>query len=190
MAVSHTPCVASPLPWRTNATIIHGHFLQNVVKCKSGIKRSITHMSRACKTTGTFSVGFMSWVPTNTTYRDGDLTLSRLAQSVSCLATGWTTERSRFDPWQKRKDFSSSFCVQTSSGAHPATCKMGTGVLSPGLKCDRGVTLTTHPHIVPRSRMSRSYTPLHPSSSLECSGTALTLTSYSVSYSSNPNCIF
>jgi hypothetical protein len=33
------------------------------------------------------------------------------------------------------------------------------GVLSPGLKRGRGVTLTTHLHLVPRSRMSRSYTP-------------------------------
>jgi hypothetical protein len=32
------------------------------------------------------------------------------------------------------------------------------GVLSPGVKRDRGVTLTTHPHLVPRSRMSMSYT--------------------------------
>jgi hypothetical protein len=32
------------------------------------------------------------------------------------------------------------------------------GVLSPGVKRDRGVTLTTLPHLVPRSWMSRSYT--------------------------------
>jgi hypothetical protein len=32
------------------------------------------------------------------------------------------------------------------------------GVLSPGVKCGQGVTLTTHPHLVPRSRMSSSYT--------------------------------
>jgi hypothetical protein len=32
------------------------------------------------------------------------------------------------------------------------------GVLSPGLKRGRGVTLTTHPRLVPRSKMSRSYT--------------------------------
>jgi hypothetical protein len=32
------------------------------------------------------------------------------------------------------------------------------GVLSPGVKCGRGVKLTTNPHLVPRSRMSRSYT--------------------------------
>jgi len=28
---------------------------------------------------------------------------------------------------------------------------VGTGVLSPGVKRGRGVTLTTHPHLVPRS---------------------------------------
>jgi hypothetical protein len=32
------------------------------------------------------------------------------------------------------------------------------GVLSPGVKRGRGVTLTTHPHLVPRPWMSRSYT--------------------------------
>jgi hypothetical protein len=32
------------------------------------------------------------------------------------------------------KDFSSNLCVQTGSGAHPASCTMGTGVLSLGLK--------------------------------------------------------
>jgi hypothetical protein len=32
------------------------------------------------------------------------------------------------------------------------------GVLSPRVKRGRGVTLTTHPHLVPRLSMSRSYT--------------------------------
>jgi hypothetical protein len=57
------------------------------------------------------------------------------------------------------KDFFSRLCVQTGSGAHPASCTMGTGVLSPGVKRGRGVTLTTHPHLEPRSRMSTSYIP-------------------------------
>jgi hypothetical protein len=35
-------------------------------------------------------------------------------------------------------DFSSSLCVQTGSGAHPASCTMGTGVLSPGGKSAAG----------------------------------------------------
>jgi hypothetical protein len=32
------------------------------------------------------------------------------------------------------KDFSSSLCVQTGSGAHPASCTMGTGGPLPGGK--------------------------------------------------------
>jgi hypothetical protein len=32
------------------------------------------------------------------------------------------------------KDFSSSLCVQTGSGAHPASCIMGTGGTFPGGK--------------------------------------------------------
>jgi hypothetical protein len=36
------------------------------------------------------------------------------------------------------------------------------GVLSPGVKRGRSVTLTTHPHLVPRSRMIRSCTSFHP----------------------------
>jgi hypothetical protein len=58
----------------------------------------------------------------------------------------------RFDDWAigvpspaEAKYFSSSLCVQTGSGAHTASCTMGTGVLSLGLKRGRGVTLTTHP---------------------------------------------
>jgi hypothetical protein len=38
-------------------------------------------------------------------------------------------------------DFSSSLCVQTGSGAHPV--QWVSGVLFPGIKSGRGVTLTT-----------------------------------------------
>jgi hypothetical protein len=47
------------------------------------------------------------------------------------------------------------------------------GVLSPGLKRGWGVTLTIHPHLVPRSRMSRSYTSSPTSAFIACSGTVL-----------------
>jgi hypothetical protein len=45
--------------------------------------------------------------------------------------------------------------VQTEPGAHPASCKMGTGSFT-GVKCGRGVLLTTHPFLVPRSWKSRA----------------------------------
>jgi hypothetical protein len=71
-----------------------------------------------------------------------------------CLNTDWMTGvRSS----AKATDFSSSFCVQTGSEAHPASCTMGTGGPFDGVKRGRGVKLTTHPHLVPKSRNSRSY---------------------------------
>jgi hypothetical protein len=42
--------------------------------------------------------------------------------SVS-IVSGWL----RFDPQQRRKDYFSSLCVKTGSGAHPDSCTMGTG---------------------------------------------------------------
>jgi hypothetical protein len=36
------------------------------------------------------------------------------------------------------EDFSSSLCVQTGSGAHPASCPMVTGGPSPGVKARPG----------------------------------------------------
>jgi hypothetical protein len=69
--------------------------------------------------------------------------------------------------------FSSNFCVHTSSEGHPASCPMGTGVLSPSVKRELNVTLTTHTHPVPRSWMNRSYTSSPPPASpLVCYGTA------------------
>jgi hypothetical protein len=56
------------------------------------------------------------------------------------------------------KEFFCSLCVQTSFGAHPASCTMGTGGPCPRLMSSKGVTLATHPHLVPRLRMRRSYT--------------------------------
>jgi hypothetical protein len=49
--------------------------------------------------------------------------------------------------------------VQTGTGAHPASCAMGTGSFLG--QSGRGMTLTTHPLLAPRLRMSRA-TPLLP----------------------------
>ena len=43
----------------------------------------------------------------------------------------------------------------SSPGGDPASSKMGTGSF-PGVKCGRGVLLTTHPLLVPRSWKSRA----------------------------------
>jgi hypothetical protein len=56
------------------------------------------------------------------------------------------------------RDFSFNLCVHTGSGANRASVQWVPGVLCPELNRRRGVTLTTHPLLVPRSRMSRSYT--------------------------------
>jgi hypothetical protein len=78
-----------------------------------------------------------------------------VAQAVWCLTKGWTIGvRSPTEA----EDFSSSLCVQTGSGAHTQPpVQWVPGVPSPGVKRGRGVMLTTHPHLVPRLSMSRSY---------------------------------
>jgi len=58
------------------------------------------------------------------------------------LRAGWSGIESRWG-----RDFPP---VQTGHGAHPISCTMGTGSF-PGVKCGRGVLLTTHPLLVPRS---------------------------------------
>jgi len=45
--------------------------------------------------------------------------------------------------------------VQTGSGAHPSSCKMGVGSL-PEVNCGRCVLLTTHPLLVPRTWKCRA----------------------------------
>ena len=63
-----------------------------------------------------------------------------------CLPTGWTVKGSNPDGARF------SVPVQTGSEAHPASCTMGTGFF-PGVRCGRGVTLTPHPLLVPRSKI-------------------------------------
>jgi hypothetical protein len=57
-----------------------------------------------------------------------------------------------------RRDFPP---MQTGPGAHPACCKMGTGSF-PGVKCGRGVLLTTHPPSSATVMEQYSYTSTDP----------------------------
>jgi hypothetical protein len=56
------------------------------------------------------------------------------------------------------KDFSCSLCLQTGSGAHTASCPIGTGGPFPRAKAQQGRVADHSPHLVPRLRMGRSYT--------------------------------
>jgi hypothetical protein len=71
---------------------------------------------------------------------------------------GWTTELSRFNTRQRRKDFFCSLCVQNGSRAHPASCTMGTEGPLPGGKARPERDADHSPHLVPMSLMSRTYT--------------------------------
>jgi hypothetical protein len=71
----------------------------------------------------------------------------------------WVRELSRYSDWLRagrsgdRIPVGARFSapVQTRPGAHPASCTMGTGS-SPGVESGRGMTLTPHPLLVPRSK--------------------------------------
>jgi len=65
--------------------------------------------------------------------------------------------------------------VQTGPGAHPASWTMGTRSF-PGVKCGRGVLLTTHPLLAPRSWKGRAI-PLPPlGHNRACNGVTLPFT--------------
>jgi hypothetical protein len=60
---------------------------------------------------------------------------AEVPQLVWCLTTHWTNGvRSPAEA----KDFSSSLCTQTGSGAHPSPCTMGTEGRFPGAKARPG----------------------------------------------------
>jgi hypothetical protein len=116
------------------------------------------------------AIGF-TVIPSSTScYRSGDSSVSIVSDyGLDNRAIGVLTPA-------RAKDFSSNLCVQTGSGAKPASCAMGNEGPFPRAKGSRGVTLTTHPHLVPRLRISRSYILSLPTSAfMACSGTALFL---------------
>jgi hypothetical protein len=68
------------------------------------------------------------------------------------------TKQSSFDPWQRQRIFPLASVSRPALGPTQPPVQWVPGVLSPEVKHGQDVTLTTHPHLVPRSWMSRSYT--------------------------------
>jgi hypothetical protein len=96
------------------------------------------------------------------------------AGQLSIVSGYWLDDRA-IEIWYpvEAKGFFLLSCVSRPAlGSTQPPVQWVPGVLSPGLKRGRGVTLTTQPHLVPRSRMSRSYTPLPPSAFVAYSWTA------------------
>jgi hypothetical protein len=79
-----------------------------------------------------------------------------------------------FDPRQEQIMFPLASAPIPAVGPTNSPVQWVPGVLPPGLKSGRGATLTTHHHIVPRSRTSTIYSAPPPpqSVSMACSGTA------------------
>jgi hypothetical protein len=80
-----------------------------------------------------------------------------VAQSVQCLTTNWTTRQPGFRSLQKHRFFTLVSVFRAALRPTQPPVQWVPGVLSLGIKRGLGVTLTTHPHLVPRSRMSRSH---------------------------------
>jgi hypothetical protein len=86
---------------------------------------------------------------------------NRVAQSVQCLTTDWTTGRSGIDvrsPTEAKGVFPLTFVSRQAQGSTQPPVQCVPDVLSPGKKRGRSMTLTTYPHLAQRSRMSRGYT--------------------------------
>jgi hypothetical protein len=74
-----------------------------------------------------------------TEFRCFKLSVSELDNSVSTVSGCGLDDRAiELRPPTETKDLPSSLCVQTGSGAHPASCTMGTGGPFPGAKARPG----------------------------------------------------
>jgi hypothetical protein len=127
--------VVKPANWFCVIARVRWPLFQLLVSCFNGIL--FWHSTFTTHTILTFS-WLYSWHYSHMFANSISRNVSRVAQSVQCLATGWMTGRSRFDPRERRKDFSSSLDVQIGSGFHPASCTMGTGGPFPGGKARPG----------------------------------------------------
>jgi hypothetical protein len=102
-----------------------------------------------------------------------------VAQSVQCMTMDWATGRSKFDPRQRQRIFPVTSVSRPALGSTQPPVQWVPGVLSTGLKRGRGVSLTTHPHLVPRSSTSSRHTSSPPLRLHRCAEGLLFYTSIS-----------
>jgi hypothetical protein len=76
--------------------------------------------------------------------------------SVS-IVSGYGMDDRGSTPGRSERSFPLASVSRSALGPTQPPVQWVPGVLSPGLKRGRGVTLTTHSYLVPWSRMSRSY---------------------------------
>jgi hypothetical protein len=89
-------------------------------------------------------------------YCSNQFRLQRVKYSPSILSDYRLDDRG-WIPGRGKGFLLSAFVSRPTLGLTQPPVKWVPGVLSAGLKRSRGVTLTTHPHLVARSRMCRSY---------------------------------
>jgi hypothetical protein len=100
-----------------------------------------------------------------------------VAQYSFWLQTG----RPDFDPRQKQRISPLASVSRPALRPTQPAIQRVPGSFPPGINHGRSVTVTAHPHLVPRSRISRSYIPLSVSSCMACSGTSLLMYDFFIS---------
>jgi hypothetical protein len=98
---------------------------------------------------------------------------SYIKLEICCLTTDGSTGQSGFDPRRGQRIFHLTSVSRPALGPTQPPVQWVPGVLSPGGKSRLGRDADHSPHLVPRSRMSRSYTSSPPSAFVACSGTDL-----------------
>jgi hypothetical protein len=88
--------------------------------------------------------------------------LRQLSQFIVWLWTGWLG----FDPWQGQRIFLLASVLYLLWAPTQPPIQWVPGVLSLSERCDWGMTLITHPHLVPSLRKSKSCTSSPPSKHL------------------------
>jgi hypothetical protein len=83
-----------------------------------------------------------------------------LSQSVYWLATYWKTGRSGSIPGREERIFPSASVSRWATGPTQPPVQWVPRFLSPELNCGRGVTLTTHPHLVSRPALRPTEPPV------------------------------